>query len=788
MQTTSPRAADRLPEQIDFDAIVAQALEDPEVVAGAAAANMSPAVLRADVSLERAFEGARGVLDELGSIEARLRLADAESSAPVAPTRPLTPIARIASVLKDIWDAFRGIFRYGLVNDASSSERDALGTEHDALRAEHDTTLQRVATALSEQVFRDLRSSIERRTADSFSTVLRVDSAPGLAQLVDDDYGIATCATDELDEVFATMPGGSIGLAGRRGSGKSKLIQRFCPPPQLGRDPPLLTTVVSAPTQYDGRDFVLHLFARLCETVAGGPEVRAAVVREEERAAQPPVRPTPGALLARARLPASCLGVAAITAAAFDVRPDVLLIAGAALITVAALLPGPWMEAGHGIIFPRTPSLPLMIAGGALAAGSILGRDPDPLRDAGVIAVAVSVALLLTPKEAFVRRTPAVSRGYSLGPFPEALVTTAHDRLDDIEYQRTIASGWTGGAGAKLAVGPAELSAQGTLSGTRTLARAPLSFPEIVARLRAFLQLAATSAEVRIGIDELDKIESEETAHRFLNEIKGVFGIPRCFFLISVSEEALSNFDRRGTRLRDVFDSSFDEIVHMPPLAFNESIALLRQRVIGLPVPYLALCHVLSGGLPRDLIRVARSVIAAKPDDGDGKLAEITTALVERELEQRVRAVSVVASGLRLEPEASAFLRWARGLAADVPATGLLDACAGREEFTTGSGRALLPADAERVALAQIEELTLELRSLCYFGATLVEYFEGIVGEEDSADAGARWTAPEVDGLIAAAEGLMAARAAASGNPRVGWGLISTFRTDRGITPRTLED
>ena len=38
MQSTGLRPADSLPEQIDFDAIVAQALEDPEIVAGAAAA------------------------------------------------------------------------------------------------------------------------------------------------------------------------------------------------------------------------------------------------------------------------------------------------------------------------------------------------------------------------------------------------------------------------------------------------------------------------------------------------------------------------------------------------------------------------------------------------------------------------------------------------------------------------------------------------------------------------------------------------------------------------------
>ncbi|MGH2899401.1 MAG: hypothetical protein ACRDMZ_12055, partial [Solirubrobacteraceae bacterium] len=566
---------------------------------------------------------------------------------------------------------------FGFARTAAGDDEPSL----DPLVAEHTATFERLRTALSEQILRDLRTAIERRTADSYSTLLTVGHAPGLAQLVDDDYGVQTRATDELAAVFGRMPGASIGLAGRRGIGKSKLIQRFCPPPVAGRAPPLLATVVSAPTQYDGRDFILHLFARICETVVGGAEARAEVLRGRERAATPVTsRPTPGVWLARARLPLLTLGGAAIVAATLDVQTDVLLIAGGILVALGALLPAPWLEGGHGLVFPASPKLPLTLFGILLALGSLAQRGADPLRDAGLIVVAIALGLLLTPRGALAGRRvlPQIA---NVGPFSDELVRTAHERLDEIEFQRTVAAGWSGGLGAKLGAGPAELSAQAGVSGTRTLARVPLSFPEIVARLRSFLQLVATSAEVRIGIDELDKIESEETAHRFLNEIKGVFGIPRCFFLVSVSEEALSNFDRRGARLRDVFDSSFDEILYVPPLTFDESVALLRQRVIGLPVPYLALCHVLAGGLPRDLIRVARAVIAAKPADADGELEAIAAALVALELRQRVRAVSVVAAGLALEPQASAFLRWARALTDDVTVSGLIVACGGHEQF-----------------------------------------------------------------------------------------------------------
>jgi hypothetical protein len=84
--------------------------------------------------------------------------------------------------------------------------------------------------------------------------------------------------------------------------------------------------------------------------------------------------------------------------------------------------------------------------------------------------------------------------------------------------------------------------------------------------------------QVRIGIDELDKIDSVHDAGRFLNEIKVLFGIPHCFFLVSLSEDAMSQFERRGLPMRDVFDSSFDDVVRVGPLDASRSVALLRER------------------------------------------------------------------------------------------------------------------------------------------------------------------------------------------------------------------
>ena len=81
---------------------------------------------------------------------------------------------------------------------------------------------------------------------------------------------------------------------------------------------------------------------------------------------------------------------------------------------------------------------------------------------------------------------------------------------------------------------------------SRSVARAeqPLSYPEIVDDFRRFAQVVAEEAQRRgdrvfIGVDELDKIGTPDQAERFLNEIKGILGIPHVYFMVSVSDDDL---------------------------------------------------------------------------------------------------------------------------------------------------------------------------------------------------------------------------------------------------------
>jgi hypothetical protein len=144
--------------------------------------------------------------------------------------------------------------------------------------------------------------------------------------------------------------------------------------------------------------------------------------------------------------------------------------------------------------------------------------------------------------------------------------------------------------------------AEAGLEGSREIARNQMTLPDIVAEFRRLLAQIAETRRVLIGIDELDKLESREDAYTFMNEMKVLFGLDGCFFLISVSEDAMSVFERRGLPFRDVFDSSFDDVINVGFLRVDESVELLQRRVIGMPLPFIFLCHCIAGGLARDVI------------------------------------------------------------------------------------------------------------------------------------------------------------------------------------------
>jgi hypothetical protein len=137
-----------------------------------------------------------------------------------------------------------------------------------------------------------------------------------------------------------------------------------------------------------------------------------------------------------------------------------------------------------------------------------------------------------------------------------------------------------------------------------------------------------------IGIDEIDQIGDVRAADLFLAELQSVFGTSNCVYLISISPKALADTDELEVPARNSASAIFDELVWVEPLDLPTARNLLNQRVIGLPDGFIELCYVLSGGLPKDLLRLARTISAIKSGTSGAapELADAVAAAVIDEL------------------------------------------------------------------------------------------------------------------------------------------------------------
>jgi hypothetical protein len=295
------------------------------------------------------------------------------------------------------------------------------------------------------------------------------------------------------------------------------------------------------------------------------------------------------------------------------------------------------------------------------------------------------------------------------------------------------------------------LSSEVGWSRQRQRERRPLTYPELVTALRGFLEVFAWSTGVNpaviIAVDELDKIESADDAQRFINEVKGIFGAQGTQFLVSVSEDALASFERRGMPVRDAFDSAFHEIVRVDYLTLVDTVELLSSRVIGLPEPFKWLVHCMSGGLPRDVVRTARAMVALT-SSGEAPLSldDVCVALVADDLGRKSHAFQLACRGMGDSPDVTEFIRSLRKVRAE--GVFLL---------------ALLP-DLRRGG--ELATLSRQAAAYVYYLATILEAFRR--DHVDSHD-------EDTFDLLARAKQSLAV------HPRLAWLLVDEFRVAWGL-------
>jgi hypothetical protein len=517
--------------------------------------------------------------------------------------------------------------------------------------------------------------------------VLSALTADGLAELDGSKWEISTDAIVRMRRLMAVMPGGTIGVAGPRGVGKTTLLSTIARENEgLGDDDTLtaeqtagLSVTVSAPVEYDTMAFVTTILARACERVLRG------TAGDDGVPWRAPDRRAPmAALLARfARVLPWVAGGALAVAYGWDLLHPrhTRTSTGVSLTNVHYATGYVVIAIGAATIFTAyLVSLRLFLRRPRFG----YGRDGRLAERAFELHEQLSYQQKSVQGRKSTWQIPQLGAGLEHSRSDERarrelthpeLVSTLRDFLGQA------VDAHAGGIGERSQTAFPPASADGVERGAPSAGQDPPTWPttldplddvewalsaedlraRVLARPLGSPAPAESAPEPRapraparvvVVIDELDKLQSAETARKLLNELKALFGIRGCFFLLSVSEDAMASFETRGLPFRDAFDSALDEVVTVRPLTFDESRQLLFRRIDEIELPFIALLHCISAGIPRDLIRAARDLVLLSQDAGDTgmPLSAVCARIVRQELDDKADALVAATRSVRPRP------------------------------------------------------------------------------------------------------------------------------------------
>jgi hypothetical protein len=210
-------------------------------------------------------------------------------------------------------------------------------------------------------------------------------------------------------------------------------------------------------------------------------------------------------------------------------------------------------------------------------------------------------------------------------------LTRLYERAIEIRKQARFTS-----AVKELTEANASASVKGLASALKrsrevALTERPSTISSLIHDYRDFTEQAGSTlpGPTVVAIDELDKMGSPEDVAKLLRDIKGVFDVRGVHFFVSISDEAARFLDLGSITQRNEFNSSFYQVIRMPLLSINKCDDLLRLRDVELERLELQVITVMSGGIPRECIRMA-DIVLDTPQSSS--IQSIVALIIQREM------------------------------------------------------------------------------------------------------------------------------------------------------------
>ena len=481
---------------------------------------------------------------------------------------------------------------------------------------EREQTLKQAEEQLSKKLFHEIvfpfvRENIASLRDRSYSTNLSDFTRSGLSEVHDIQYEVPTETIISLGRLIDEMRGGCIGISGPRGAGKTTILRSVCKPdlPDIPMGEKSIKVMVSAPVKYGARDFILHLFSNVCYSVLeifGGKKTSFNFDSHTDRKEwHRSFRNRQLNMLLRIVIILTFLGVLSVGIGGIGFfysitnEKPISSLGGLKPLKVEGQLTSEdivrsQIDGKMKVVLnftvnkdaPKKANQTSKINVSLQTVKQLITKNMGVFFRWGIYLLTLSLFLNVSrpwlaialrkffyrSEEDFYEPVPGIDDWKAPEEW-QGVLQSANNYITDIKFQQSYSSGWQG----SLSIFPMGLSQ----NETETLTARQKTLPDIISDFRSLIESLPISKPIILAIDELDKMESPEEAESFLNDIKSIFGIRNCIYLISVSQSAMSRFERRGLPFRDTFDSSFDEIIQTRYFSFKKSIQLLNQRVIG---------------------------------------------------------------------------------------------------------------------------------------------------------------------------------------------------------------